>query len=543
MSRWKIVAVFAAVTALLAARATVASEPCPDADGDGVCNRDDNCPAVANPDQADSDRDADGEPDGFGDACDSCLGYGSIDTDGDGLCDEADTCPDLAAPDERDGDGDGIGDACDVCPAMPKDLRDTGSDRDGDGRPDVCDACPDDPADGCAPFLGCTASGALVRVAPGAEGASFVGWLGTTCGGLARDPGTETIYTLAFDATSRSLALFTVDATTAHATLVAPLAAPEGISIVPSGLGRAADGRLLTITRTGQQLLAIDPTTATATVVGATGLPDQAMRGLTDDGGSLVVADAAVLAGLDPLTGAATVRAALSFPVHCGGPQDRNVHALLSASNGELYALMRCYHQWFSYLAVIDRDTGEVAFAGNNLPRMTGLVARAGATVESCTNCIDDDGDGLVDLADPACCTNARPLVLPLRRARLYQRREGLAFDLRATLDTTALESTVPPVAAVALQVSDPTTGSHWCARVAEAAFATLHAGRTWRHRGAGRLRKLELVRTSSTSETMFRARGRRVPLAKAAGLEVHVGLQRGAATLPLCFAGSAVDR
>jgi pSer/pThr/pTyr-binding forkhead associated (FHA) protein/LysM repeat protein len=37
--------------------------PCPDSDGDGVCNQVDNCPSVSNPDQADSDND------GQGDAC------------------------------------------------------------------------------------------------------------------------------------------------------------------------------------------------------------------------------------------------------------------------------------------------------------------------------------------------------------------------------------------------------------------------------------------------------------------------------------------
>ena len=41
---------------------------CRDQDGDGVCDADDNCPAVANPDQADHDGD------GIGDACDPCTG-------------------------------------------------------------------------------------------------------------------------------------------------------------------------------------------------------------------------------------------------------------------------------------------------------------------------------------------------------------------------------------------------------------------------------------------------------------------------------------
>ena len=46
--------------------------PCPDADGDGVCDANDDCPAVANPDQAD------GDGDGVGDACDPCTGNGQV---------------------------------------------------------------------------------------------------------------------------------------------------------------------------------------------------------------------------------------------------------------------------------------------------------------------------------------------------------------------------------------------------------------------------------------------------------------------------------
>src|SRR4051794_36876377 len=58
-----------------------------DADGDGVADRDDNCPTVNNPNQADA--------------------------DGDGLGDVCDNCPNVANPDQTDSDGDGFGDACD----------------------------------------------------------------------------------------------------------------------------------------------------------------------------------------------------------------------------------------------------------------------------------------------------------------------------------------------------------------------------------------------------------------------------------------------
>src|SRR5207253_10199292 len=51
---------------------TTTLPPCPDADGDGVCDGADNCPADPNPDQAD------GDGDGRGDVCDPCTDQGQI---------------------------------------------------------------------------------------------------------------------------------------------------------------------------------------------------------------------------------------------------------------------------------------------------------------------------------------------------------------------------------------------------------------------------------------------------------------------------------
>jgi cytosine/adenosine deaminase-related metal-dependent hydrolase len=54
------------------------------------------------------------------------------DADGDGVDEGSDVCPALYNPDQRDFDGDGAGDACDPCPLDPNDVCSAG-DLDGDG--------------------------------------------------------------------------------------------------------------------------------------------------------------------------------------------------------------------------------------------------------------------------------------------------------------------------------------------------------------------------------------------------------------------------
>ncbi|MFN3200908.1 MAG: DapH/DapD/GlmU-related protein [Bradymonadia bacterium] len=79
---------------------------CPDADDDGQCDTDDNCPLAANADQADTDGD------GAGDACDVCANDATDDADGDGVCQDVDNCITVANADQTDNNGDGFGDAC-----------------------------------------------------------------------------------------------------------------------------------------------------------------------------------------------------------------------------------------------------------------------------------------------------------------------------------------------------------------------------------------------------------------------------------------------
>lgn len=67
------------------------------------------------------------------------------DTDGDGITNTCDNCPDLANDDQADCDGDGIGDACAIADGLAADCNANGipdncePDCDGNGNPDDCD--------------------------------------------------------------------------------------------------------------------------------------------------------------------------------------------------------------------------------------------------------------------------------------------------------------------------------------------------------------------------------------------------------------------
>ena len=89
-------------------------------DADGICQGDDNCPHVANPDQADADGD------GVGDACDNC--------------------PRVSNVGQEDADGDGIGDVCDDYFCIPQ------GDEVCNGEDDDCDRSTDEggPGNGVA---------------------------------------------------------------------------------------------------------------------------------------------------------------------------------------------------------------------------------------------------------------------------------------------------------------------------------------------------------------------------------------------------------
>tara|TARA_R100001369_G_scaffold29172_4_gene52540 strand:- start:14199 stop:15623 length:1425 start_codon:yes stop_codon:yes gene_type:complete len=126
-----------------------------DTDGDGVYDKDDECPETAGLVEFNGCPDSDG--DGIEDRKDECPNEAGLaefngcpDTDGDGIADNKDECPTVAGIAAMNGcpdaDGDGIKDSEDECPneAGPKENNGCPfKDKDGDGVLDKDDDCPE----------------------------------------------------------------------------------------------------------------------------------------------------------------------------------------------------------------------------------------------------------------------------------------------------------------------------------------------------------------------------------------------------------------
>lgn len=148
-----------------------------DADGDGVYDKNDECPDVFGLEEFNGCPDSDG--DGIVDSADACPNAagsadmdGCPDSDGDGLADNKDGCPNVAGPAANNGcpysdsDGDSVLDKDDNCPNEAGPASNNGcppSDSDGDGVMDSEDACPNDA--GSAANNGCPEVPESVKVA------------------------------------------------------------------------------------------------------------------------------------------------------------------------------------------------------------------------------------------------------------------------------------------------------------------------------------------------------------------------------------------
>ena len=140
----------------------------------------------------------------------------------------------------------------------------------------------------------------------------------------------------------------------------------------------------------------------------------------------------------------------------------------------------------------------------------TSQVAVEAATLEICGNCLDDDGNGLVDLADPACCVPDRTDAMELREGIIAPGAETSRLRLVATLGSGARLSAGGQQ--VLMQLGSAPNGS-FCASMPPSAFRgteeklRLAPGIVAGARGIRRM----ILKREADGAVRWRARGRRV--------------------------------
>jgi hypothetical protein len=88
---------------------------------------------------------------------------------------------------------------------------------------------------------------------------------------------------------------------------------------------------------------------------------------------------------------------------------------------------------------------------------------------EICGNCVDDDGDGLTDFEDPACCEGPTGSLTVKPLLRILAKEDGrFYFQLGGLLDVETPETLSGEVA---IQLSQPDIGTLLCARLPASAF------------------------------------------------------------------------
>ncbi len=94
---------------------------------------------------------------------------------------------------------------------------------------------------------------------------------------------------------------------------------------------------------------------------------------------------------------------------------------------------------------------------------------------EICGDCIDNDGNGLTDLEDAACCSEAQEFAMTLSRGVIVPRGETSRVRLRSILMGDGMTHVTPTTQDVLLQIR-PTNGPDiFCARIPASAFVQHH--------------------------------------------------------------------
>jgi hypothetical protein len=94
---------------------------------------------------------------------------------------------------------------------------------------------------------------------------------------------------------------------------------------------------------------------------------------------------------------------------------------------------------------------------------------------EICGNCIDDDGNGLTDFEDPACCPSQQTFTMSVTRGRLHQRGAVSKLILRSILGSAGLENVNPLKQDVFIQIREPNGPELFCAHAPAMKFMKMH--------------------------------------------------------------------
>ena len=150
---------------------------------------------------------------------------------------------------------------------------------------------------------------------------------------------------------------------------------------------------------------------------------------------------------------------------------------------------------------------------------------------EICGNCIDDDGDGLVDAEDPDCCS--APVALDLRKLKIRLaggKAKGNRLRMKARSIQFAMQSMDPVTQDTSIQISDG-HGQVFCQTIAAKNWKHPNR-RTYRFRDkagsfAGGLKQGNF-KMKKSGKVLFRTRGKKVSLRSTTGENVLVTLRVG---------------
>jgi uncharacterized repeat protein (TIGR01451 family) len=150
--------------------------------------------------------------------------------------------------------------------------------------------------------------------------------------------------------------------------------------------------------------------------------------------------------------------------------------------------------------------------------------------VEICGNCIDDDGDGLVDGDDPDCCDETAPLDLRTMKIKESTGKAGNRLRVKARYAATVPVDFDPMHQDTQIQITDG-NGQVFCQTVTADHWTHKHHPvfrfKDKTHSFAGGL-KIGKFRMKRNGEVMFRTRGKQLVLGATDGRDLKVTIRVG---------------